>query len=243
MRYSFRLLGVVLGLSVLGMLCDCKAQTKDPSSKAVVFYVQPGTLDKLTDSEAVLKISVAVASAVHPDTVSFQINKTAIIDKVQRGNRVSAVYTKQEARRILVSLQRLPDFDLGAPPGDEHLGTAMLVPGDQGRLLIHTVKNIEAGSGNPAWNDTARILAFSGKLHEKGVVSGVSWVDPTTYKLFLDPATSSQAGSPQEVFVNALTRVDGDVKKGSPIQILYKELDGHKIATLVKVADTDAGGS
>jgi Cu/Ag efflux protein CusF len=249
------MLAFLLSLTVAGMSVRPAAQSGVPKeAKGVVFYVQAGRLDKLSQSEAILKIAVGP----HAQSMAFLINKTAIIDRLVVGNRVNAIYTRQDSQNILVSLQRLPDFNLGRPPVDEHLGVAeMEIPQKQSSELSEIVGTIEPGAATRTWNEATRTVAFSGQEAERGSVSGVTWLSPTAYKLLLNPQAPSGSGSEEnkesrqapadwhtlqakfDILVDALTRVDGHMEKGSTVQVRYKDEDGQKVATLVTV--TDAG--
>lgn len=224
---------ILLISSLSGSVCFAVGQQEATTGKAVL-YAQAGILSKLTSTEA----HIAIISSGHPQTLSFLINKKAFIEKLNQGDRVNAIYTKRNSQNILVILQRLPNLFLGPPPGqdpDEHLGVAELqIPQKQSDQILQIVGPIEPSLNAPY---TAALVNVSDIKEQKGTVSNAKWLNPAGYELYFQANTSTPVDGPQGtiIFIDPFTRIEGDIKKGSQVEIQYKDENGQKIATLVEV--------
>jgi hypothetical protein len=226
-------MALIAGLACTLVVAPCLG-AQEPTG--VVLYVQAGTLDTLSDSSVVLKLPLG--STIH--TMVFLINKTAIMDKLRKGERANAVYTKKDSRNILISLQRLPSLKFGVPPsGDEHSGVAeVVVPKEETSALLNAVGTVDPSTQERGMSaNVLKNVVLSGKSREQGWISGIRWLDATGYTITLKPSPNAQVlGAPTEdIFVDLLTRIEGDLQKNSAVQIRYKEENGAKVATLVKV--------
>jgi hypothetical protein len=197
-----------------------------------------------TENQALVEISVSDCTGGWKP-MDFAPAKDAILDKVQKGDAIGAVYKKKLSGRkvtenILLMLRRLPqiDFapDLRKPP--EGFGVAEIIPETEWLEVKYQVAQNEGRSPGHTrvGGFTGSSAVYRGK--PQGIVTDITPVSPYEYRVKLKPVFSQDSNaSGGEFIIDLTTTIDGDLEKGAEVSVdLRKGQKDNAVANALAVA-------
>jgi hypothetical protein len=210
------------------------------SSSPEKLYVRAGRLVSLTDTEAVLS---GIGPDGLPQKITFAINVEFNPPPVKMGETVIAMYAKRGSRRILMVINGR-QIKPSEPPSTpvENLGVAEVsVPEALSAEVLNGIPTIQARG--PHWNEDAHLhaaapaSASSGEGREGGpghlpygVVTGVKILNSFDVEVQVQGLTT-----PLKFVVNFFTQVNGVLRKGAFVEVVYYKEGGRNIATEITI--------